>query len=120
MKKLLLAMLSVMLIAVLAACGGGEEANSESGGSNGEGGTVTLEASNYTFDQDEYRVPAGDVTIDLKNIEGYHGITVEGTDMKIDGEGSATANLKPGEYKIICSIPCGEGHHEMTAMLVVE
>ncbi|MGP4081781.1 cytochrome C oxidase subunit II [Pseudalkalibacillus sp. R45] len=119
MKKFIMAIFSMMLITVLAACGGGEEASSDKGGS-GDGGTVTLEATNYEFDKEVYKVAAGEVTIDLKSSEGYHGITVEGTDIKIDGEGSASANFKPGEYKIICSIPCGEGHHEMTAMLVVE
>jgi len=116
MKKLVMAFMIIMMVSIMAACGGEDHASSE----HGSGETVTLNASNYKFDKEEYKAKAGDVTIQLKNAEGYHGITVEGTDMKIDGEGKATANLKSGTYKIICSIPCGEGHQEMSALLVVE
>ncbi|MRG87330.1 cupredoxin domain-containing protein [Salinibacillus xinjiangensis] len=60
---------------------------------------------------------------DQANEAGLHGIEIEGTNVKnvkLDKEGSATANLEPGEYTIRCIIPCGEGHGEMTAQLVVE
>jgi heme/copper-type cytochrome/quinol oxidase subunit 2 len=113
MKKILMIFMFIMLVMIIAACGGGDKAS-------GDGSTVTINASNWEFDKAEYKVAAGDVTVNLKNAEGYHGITIEGTKMKIDGEGNAKANLKPGTYKIICSVPCGEGHQEMSAMLVVE
>ncbi|WP_240613536.1 cupredoxin domain-containing protein [Pueribacillus theae] len=84
------------------------------------GETVTLEASYWTFDQETYKVPAGDVTIHLKNKEGFHGIIIEGTDVSIEGDGSYHTTLEPGEYKIFCSIICGTGHSDMTATLIVE
>jgi cytochrome c oxidase subunit II len=113
MKKGLWLVPFLLISMVMTACGS-EDASSS------EGNTVTVEASNWEFDKQEYKVPAGDVTINLKNADGYHGITIEGTDVKIDGEGKATVNLKAGEYTIKCNIPCGEGHQEMTAMLIVE
>lgn len=119
MKKPILILFTVMGIMLLSACGGGEENTSSNGKKSGGESTVTIEASNWQFDKEEYNATAGDVTINLKNAEGYHGITIDGTNVKIDGEGKATANLEPGEYTIRCSIMCGEGHGEMTATLVV-
>ncbi|GAA0330060.1 hypothetical protein GCM10008967_20700 [Bacillus carboniphilus] len=118
MKKALLAMLTLFVMVVATACGGNDDAAGS--GDSGPANTVTLEASNWEFDKEEYTVPAGKVTLDLKNVDGYHGITVDGTDIKIDGDGKATANLKAGEYTIRCSIICGEGHTEMVATLIVQ
>jgi cytochrome c oxidase subunit II len=118
MKKLFLFIMSIGLVAALAACGGGDDATEGNGG--GGDNAVAIEASNWKFDKSEYTVPAGDVTIDFKSAEGYHGIQVNGTDVKIDGEGSETVNLEAGEYTIICSVPCGDGHADMQAKLIVE
>ena len=120
MKKLLLTVLLLGLILMLAACGGDDSTNSNNNTSGGDGTTLDLKASNWKFDQDTYTVPAGNVTVNLVNDEGFHGIDIEGTDISIEGENSATSNLEPGEYTIRCNIPCGEGHGEMTAQLIVE
>ena len=118
MKKVWITAVVLALSLLLAACGG-----EETGGSEGETGTkstVELKAVNWNFDQDSYTVPAGKVTFNLTSDEGYHGIEIEGTDVKIDGDGSATANLEPGEYILKCNIQCGAGHDEMVATIVVE
>ncbi|WP_332631953.1 cytochrome C oxidase subunit II [Halalkalibacter flavus] len=126
MKKIIITGVSIFLIGFLAACGGsGDEAataESEEGSAieSENGSTVILEASNWDFDQEEYTVSAGEVTIQLKNIEGYHGVEIEGTDLKIDGDGEQTVTLAPGEYLIYCSIPCGADHDKMTAKLIVQ
>ncbi|TLS38986.1 cytochrome C oxidase subunit II [Pseudalkalibacillus caeni] len=119
MKKKLLVLMSALLMLALAACGGSDDASSDSG-KGSDGGSVTLEAKNWEFDKEEYTVPAGDVTINLKNAEGFHSVTIDDTDVKIEGDGKATANLEAGEYTIRCATPCGEGHTDMTAKLVVE
>ncbi|WP_416149928.1 cytochrome C oxidase subunit II [Salipaludibacillus sp. HK11] len=137
MKNKIIGFMLLALVLVLAACGGNndvtenesagnenvaEETENENGEEEEEASSsvVELNASNWDFDQDTYTAEAGEVTINLNNEEGHHGIEIEGTDVVIDGEGSATADLEPGEYRIYCSIPCGEGHDEMEAMLVVE
>ncbi|WP_226034807.1 cytochrome C oxidase subunit II [Aquibacillus saliphilus] len=120
MKKVIVTASFTLLILVLAACGGDDNASEGNSEGSGTASTVDLVATNWEFDQDTYTVPAGDVTINLKNEEGHHGIEVEGADVSIDGEGSATASLEPGEYTIKCTIPCGEGHESMEAKLVVE
>jgi len=86
------------------------------------GNSITIEASNWKFNQDTYEVKAGEpVTIHFKSTEGYHGITIDGLGVDIQKEGSTTITPeKPGEYPIACSIPCGTDHVKMTAKLVVK
>ncbi|GAA0355251.1 cytochrome C oxidase subunit II [Bacillus horti] len=135
MKKFwMLGMLLVLSLA-LAACGGADDNNTDNNGTetpveepgdtNGDAtgdasNEVTIEASNFDFDQEEYVVSAGEVTVNLVNTEGVHGIQILGTDIDISRDGSQTATLEPGEYDIICSIMCGTGHADMTAKLIVQ
>lgn len=116
MKKTIFTIMILLVMLLATACGGGGEA---AGGSDG-GNTVTIDASNWEFDQADYTAPAGEITVNLKNVDGFHGITIDGTDISIEGDGKATANLKAGEYTIRCSVICGEGHTEMIAKLIVE
>ncbi|MFZ3579709.1 cytochrome C oxidase subunit II [Virgibacillus sp. DJP39] len=122
MKKFIIGVMFLTLVLFLAACGGDDAASGSEDASSDKssGNTVELVASNWEFAEDSYTVPAGEVTFDLVNEEGFHGIAIDGTDVKIEGEGSATATLEPGEYTINCIVPCGEGHAEMTAQLIVE
>ncbi|SHM38070.1 cytochrome C oxidase subunit II [Gracilibacillus kekensis] len=123
MKKTLLGLATLLLVLILAACGGGDDEGSSSDTgdtASGDGAVVDIKASNWEFDQEEYTVPAGEVTVNLSNEEGFHGIEVEGTDIQIDSEGSASATLEPGEYTIRCSVMCGAGHDDMVATLIVE
>lgn len=85
-----------------------------------DGEIVDIIAENWTFDKNSYVVPAGEITVNLKNIEGFHGIQIDGTDVSIEGDGSFTTTLEPGEYTIFCSIICGTGHSNMIATLIVE
>ena len=124
MKKFITGTMFISLLFVLAACGGDDDHTNGSEHTSGEessaSNTVELVAANWEFEKDSYTVPAGEVTIKLVNKEGYHGITIDGTDVAINGEGTATATLEPGEYKVVCSVPCGTGHEEMSALLIVE
>lgn len=123
MKKFSIITMFISLLFVLAACGGDDKTSGSedtSGGTSSASNTVELVATNWNFEKDSYTVPAGEVTIKLVNEEGYHGITIDGTDVAINGEGTATATLEPGEYKVVCSVPCGDGHEEMTTQLIVE
>lgn len=81
---------------------------------------LLISATNYAFDQDIYTVPAGTVMVKFENKEGYHGVHVVGTEINIFGNGTQVVDLKRGEYKVICSVPCGPGHADMVATLVVE
>lgn len=125
MKKKLSLLMFIAVAFVLTACGGDESddnttevitGNGESSSSN----EVNITASDWDFDQDTYVVEAGETTVNLSNEEGYHGISIDGTDLEIEGDGSEIVDLEPGEYRIWCNIPCGEGHADMEATLVVE
>lgn len=115
-KKLLASCFAlVLLLGIATACGSDEVSVDDAEAE------VTIKSSNWEFDQVTYTVPAGKpVAIHHENAEGHHGITIKGTDVKIQGDGSVVANLEPGEYEIICDIMCGTGHAEMVSKLVVE
>jgi cytochrome c oxidase subunit 2 len=116
MKKMIwLALTAILMIGILAACGGKEESKKKADE------TVTMEAKNFEFDKAEYKVPAGkDFNLELKNVEGAHGLLVQGEDVTVDGNSSEVLNLKPGKYKVVCSVPCGAGHAKMQATLIAE
>ncbi|TSB45209.1 cytochrome C oxidase subunit II [Alkalicoccobacillus porphyridii] len=123
LKQMLFILVALFLLIAITACGAAN--NNEETDQNGTaeeitGEQVILRATNWDFDQESYTVPAGEVTVTLENVEGNHGIVVEGTDVEINGEGSFSAVLEPGEYTVRCTIPCGAGHAEMITTLVVE
>lgn len=121
MNKITLRITALLLMILLAACG--SDANEDNGAERAASENaeeLTIEAFNWEFDQEEYTVPAGEVTVHLSNEEGHHGIEIEGTDISIEGDDSASDTLEAGEYIIRCSVPCGEGHSDMIATLVVQ
>ncbi|ALS29352.1 cupredoxin domain-containing protein [Paenibacillus cisolokensis] len=128
MKKTygLLALIVVLSFA-LAACGGStkEETPAGEGGDTGGAATgqeIVIKASNWQFDQSEYRVPKGQpFTLKLESTEGVHGIEVANTDIKLGNGESKTYTLdNAGDYELSCNVPCGVGHAKMKAKLVVE
>src|SRR5690242_3628157 len=85
---------------------------------------VNVQANaDFTFDQPEYKVKAGDkVILRLKNKSGIHGLKIDELNVDLEGEKLET-NIefdKPGEYVMHCSVPCGTGHMEMKTKLIVE
>ena len=126
-KNVVFSILLSFIVVFTTACGGGDSAgNGEtdsatgSDGGTDSGATVDIVATNWSFDQENYTAPAGEITFHLTNKEGMHGIQIEGTDVNIEGDGSATATLEPGEYQIVCSVVCGAGHADMVSTLTVE
>jgi cytochrome c oxidase subunit 2 len=126
MRKLWVLALAVVVIGVLTACGGGSseavDGNSATAvEANGNTVDLNIEATNFKFDKEEYRVKAGDtVNISLNSSQGMHGLQIKGMDVNVKGGESASFVAQPGEYDIICSIMCGSGHSKMTSKLIVE
>lgn len=83
---------------------------------------VTINATNWEFDQTEIRAKAGDtLKLTLKNAQGAHGI--ESDDLGIKLKNGDTQEIKldrAGNYEFHCSIQCGQGHDQMTGFIVVE
>jgi len=88
-------------------------------------GTIMMNivASNdFTFNQEEFTAKVGETAImKFSNKSGIHGIDIAdlGISMNKDNAQTEYTFTEPGEYEIICNIPCGPGHATMKAKLVV-
>lgn len=87
--------------------------------------TINLTAKNFSFEgengENTFYVKAGqEVTLNLINEEGTHGIMIPDLDVQLDKEGTVTFTpAETGEHELLCSIFCGAGHGDMTASIVV-
>jgi cytochrome c oxidase subunit 2 len=125
-KKITVVLLALALTLALAACGAKENtaAEPETDGANTEvsGNVVTIEAKNFEFGQQEYKVKKGETVKFVLDSKGNHGIKVEALGVNLDSKNKSqevTLN-DAGTYEIVCSIMCGGGHGNMKAKLIVE
>ena len=120
MKRLIVAVAMLLFTAVMCGCGAGGASVPEVQ-PNGNTVELVIEASDFKFDQAEYRVKAGDtVNVTFKNVQGLHGIDIQGYKIKLKNGETATFVAAPGEYLINCNIMCGPGHSGMRSKLIVE
>ncbi|WP_110933623.1 cupredoxin domain-containing protein [Paenibacillus bouchesdurhonensis] len=122
MKKAIAFALSSMLIVILAACGSSSSGSAEESNLTPES-EIVIEATNFKFDQEEYRVKKDSpVKITFKNVEGNHGIIIPGLKVELKGKSQSKVVVpkEAGEYEIACSIMCGAGHSTMVSKLIVE
>lgn len=84
---------------------------------------MKIVASNdFTFNEEEFTAKVGETVImRFSNKSGIHGIDIEGLGISLDKDQSEAEYTftEPGEYEIICNIPCGQGHAIMTAKLII-
>lgn len=124
MKKWIVSMAAVGLIFALSACGAKEAPKaSEPANGNAAAQQVKLVATNFQFDQKEYKVKKGeDVTFSLENKQGMHAVQISGVNVGLDNNNKTkTVKIdKAGKYDIVCSLPCGQGHATMKSTLIVE
>lgn len=121
MKKTLAYVLALVAVLFAVACAQKEETSGAATASAPATGELKIVATNWKFDQTEYKVKKGEtLTVKLESAEGAHAI-------KIDKIGEIGTNKskditfdKAGTYEILCSIPCGTGHATMKAKLIVE
>lgn len=126
MKKWMAVVVTTVLAVSLSACGGSGD-GSQSGGSavqttEENARPLNIVATNYSFDQQEYRVQAGEaVEFSIENAEGIHAYEIKGLGITINAGDTKQYTIDtPGEYKIVCSIYCGTGHNDMKSKLIVE
>lgn len=123
LKKLSLSAIGLFMIITLAACGGSNGGSSAAQESNAENATpLEIVATDFEFDQAEYRVKAGEpIEFSIVNEQGIHGYEIEGLGIKVmNGETKQFTINEPGEYTIFCNIMCGTGHNDMKSKLIVE
>lgn len=131
MKKILALTLVLSMLLLLAACGGQNNANTNSNSTTGgitDSGIapedeIVIKASNYKFDQEEYHLTKGvPVKISFENEEGYHGVIIPGLKVQLDAKSNSIVITpdEAGTFEISCSIMCGSGHGNMKAKIIVE
>ncbi|RJE91191.1 cytochrome C oxidase subunit II [Paenibacillus sp. 1011MAR3C5] len=131
MKKWLVFASMLALALVIAACGANSDNSKETTGSvsNDSGNEasasdseVVITAKDWEFDQKEYRIKAGEtVDLTLKSAGGVHGVSILKTDYNIGNKKTVAVKFDaPGTYDMICNVPCGGGHGQMKAKLIVE
>lgn len=84
---------------------------------------LKIVATNFEFDQKEYKVKAGtNYKVSFSNKLGVHGVEFEGLNLELDKDEPVTEITfdKPGTYVLKCSIMCGTGHNDMESVLIVE
>ncbi len=132
MKKLLVCAMGLALVFSMSACG--DKNNNtpvetaapdagETAAPSGEMKEITFTATEFKFDQEEYKLAVGDkVKFTLDNEAGVHGVTISELGVNLDDENlSQEVTLdKAGTYTIKCSIMCGTGHGSMKSSLIVE
>lgn len=121
MKKTIIYLLGLVIVLALAACAKKEETNNAASNAAPAAGELKITATNWKFDQAEYKVKKGDtLKVTLESKEGAHSVKLDQFgDIGINQSKNITFD-KAGTYTINCSTPCGTGHATMTAKLIVE
>ena len=131
MKKLLVLFMGIVLVIAIAACGNKDTKSPQSSTSTylppllhkPQASKLLLKATNFKFDQSEYRVKKGEpVTITLDNAQGVHGASIKEFKINLDNSNKTVTFTpdKAGSFPINCSIMCGSGHANMKTTLIVE
>jgi cytochrome c oxidase subunit 2 len=91
----------------------------------GEPRVINVVAKRFTFEPARIEVAEGDrVKLIVKSADGVHGLEVKKFKFhkKVPRGGEITIEFvasAAGEFPILCSEYCGEGHDDMKGMLVV-
>ncbi|WP_409346525.1 cupredoxin domain-containing protein [Paenibacillus sp. MBLB4367] len=120
-------MFGLVIIAVVVGLGGlfGEvnKHAKENATEEDAGKSLKIVATNFKFDQAEYKVAKGEkLNVVFQSKEGIHEMEIEGLDVKLT-KANSTKEVsfdKPGKYKVHCILPCGTGHADMVSTLIVE
>ncbi|GGD90970.1 cupredoxin domain-containing protein [Paenibacillus nasutitermitis] len=140
MKWTVIAALMIVAVMALSACGNNNKDNNSTTNTNtpsnnsassndsstnaagGETKEITIDASNWKFDQTEIKANKGDtIKLTLKNSQGVHGISIE--DLGVDIKGGETKEFTvndAGTFEFHCSVQCGQGHNDMSGKIIVE
>ncbi|MDO8648269.1 MAG: cupredoxin domain-containing protein [Candidatus Peregrinibacteria bacterium] len=143
--KRLLPLLGISLTLVLVACeptrtgdadtgsdssstvaGTEEESSSSTEAMEGEARTIRVTTENWKFTPNIIRVKKGEkVTLEVVGGEGIHGFAVPGLGINLAMQPGETKTITldtsvAGEFEAFCSIPCGSGHKDMKATVIVE
>lgn len=101
-------------------------AGAVSSGQSSEPRVIEIVVRRYAFEPAQIDVVTGEaVRIKVKSGDGLHGFSIAKLKIKKEiprGE-TVTIDFKadaPGDFPILCSEFCGDGHEEMKGLLVVK
>lgn len=125
-KKIIFVVGSALLL--LSACGSAKQIDGgdDNMPSRAEQNIVDIQATNWEFSPSTVTLKKGENSvIRLKGIAGTHGFMVSGLGINAAVSEGETVNVpistdKAGAYPFRCSIPCGEGHSDMTGVIIIE
>lgn len=87
---------------------------------------IRITAKNWAFDPNEIHMKNGEhVVFEVTDAEGTHGFAIPDFNINERLALGKTSRIdftpnKTGRFVIVCSVPCGPGHRDMRATLVVE
>lgn len=132
MKARVIAGLVIILIAIAIIGGvfvlsGKAVSNTPNQASNSSGNVkeFNMTASAFQFDPSTITVNEGDtVILHIKSLDEMHGIGIPQFNVSefLPPGQEVTVQFvadKKGSFKFFCNVPCGEGHRDMTGMIVV-
>ena len=126
-KKMGVFAASLVLMVTLAACGSNNASTSNNDSSSTASDTATaaqeivLKATNFQFDQPEYKVKKGEAVKFTLETDGVHSAKIGDTGVDLKGGESKIVTINDaGTFEIRCNVPCGGGHADMVSKLIVE
>ena len=85
-----------------------------------------MKASNFAFTPSHMTAKKGEkVRLQISGTSGIHGVAIPGLAINVRVEAGQTVSVdlptgEAGSFDIFCSIPCGPGHRDMKATVVVQ
>jgi cytochrome c oxidase subunit II len=126
LRKISMLLLAILFLLTLSACARGTrqaaETNPSANTPKAEA-QLQIKATNYAFNEQVYHLKVGvPVEITLDNEDGNHGVKIPEWNVQLDRShpSAVVTPDKTGQFELSCSIPCGPGHHNMKATIIVE
>ena len=116
----------IVIIAVGTCVLGGPGGTTTSASQTSEPRIIDITVRRYAFEPAEVEVMAGEsVRFVVKSGDGLHGFSVPKLKIKKEIPRGETVTIDftakaAGEYPILCSEFCGDGHEDMKGMLIVK
>lgn len=88
--------------------------------------SITITSDNWSFSPAVIMVKKGErVNLSVKGVGGVHGYAVPGLGINETVMPDQTVLIeiptdKAGSFDVLCSIPCGAGHKDMTGKIIIE
>ncbi|MBT4539271.1 hypothetical protein HOI26_04745 [Candidatus Woesearchaeota archaeon] len=124
-KKYVVGIILVFSVLIIAGCAGSEEINGDSMAVT-EFREIEVTAEQWEFTPSVIKVKEGEaIRLLVTSIDVDHGVNIPAFGVNVPAPAGQTVPvefvaLQKGEFPLICSVYCGEGHMDHRGVLVVE